>query len=392
LNKLTILGGSSPYTIGLINAIQVSQKPLPPMELLLFGRNTENLLLIQQYAKYRLAPLGWTVLSTTNRLEALDSASIIIHQIRYGGLKERSELENLMNSYNVPSDETLGIAPLLSAPSVVPEVKSLAKDLKNTCPNAWIINLTNPLSIVTAILARENLHCVGLCELPSVTFQQICHLLGVSVDEVTWDYCGLNHRGFIYNIYSKSCNLLPYLVNTWEKQKSLGNLSAEDIQELNAVPLKYFPLFIGKNKNRVGRAMYLSNLRKQILNELQQAPTTYPPSLEKRSPVWYPFSVVPFLSAITSRDGRTEVVNVLQNGIVREMKARIFGDEIQPLSISNPGNTVQQWLKVFTNHEHTILSAVLDPSIEGIETALSVDPLIPETSIKSLAKAIYKRF
>ena len=81
-DRLTILGGSSPFTAGLIDALLYRVEELRPCYLVLHGRNRELLNLVCRYARLRLAPYGWRIDSSTEMQEALAGASIVVHQIR----------------------------------------------------------------------------------------------------------------------------------------------------------------------------------------------------------------------------------------------------------------------------------------------------------------------
>ncbi|TAJ83848.1 hypothetical protein EPO44_16820, partial [bacterium] len=387
-SKLVILGGSSPFTVGLIDAIELAGSSIPGQELVLNGRHSENLALIQQYAAARLVPRGWSVKSTTNRQEALAAARVVIHQVRYGGMEGRAAAARAVSTYGVPVDESLGPAALWSILRIVSELQHMARELRESCPNAWVLNMTNPLSITTAVLAQEGLRCIGLCELPWVTVLHACQFLGLPPREVEWSYAGLNHRGFIYKLSFEGRDCLRDLANAIG-QGSFGGITANDIRETNALPLKYFQLFRGGAPTEVGRTEFLSNLRKQLIEELRRSPTASPPSLSQRPVDWYPFSIVPFLAAITASNGRMEVVNVLAtDGIAREVRARIFEDSVEPVSSPEPGEAVAHWLDVFVAHEHAVLAATLDPSFEHIKAALVADPLVPERTVASLAEAL----
>src|SRR5262245_55726071 len=106
LPRLTVLGGSSPFTVALLESIALSPIPIPPHELVLHGRNVNNLQLVRNYAEVRLAHAGWQIEATTSIARALDRAHIVLHQIRYGGLAGRELGERLAAKFNLPADET----------------------------------------------------------------------------------------------------------------------------------------------------------------------------------------------------------------------------------------------------------------------------------------------
>src|SRR6267378_2927081 len=124
ISKLVILGGSTPFTAGLINALKAVGDRLPAQELVLHGRNRANLDLVGRYACQQLQERGWRIHTTSQMEEALAEATTVIHQIRYGGMERRAVCEEVCARFGVIADETLGPAALLCAMLSVPEIRS----------------------------------------------------------------------------------------------------------------------------------------------------------------------------------------------------------------------------------------------------------------------------
>src|SRR5688572_14489654 len=103
LPRFTVLGGSSPFTVALLESIALSRDSIPPHELVLHGRNVSNLRLVRDYAEVRLAQAGWQIKTTTSVARALDDARIVLHQIRYGGLAGRELGETLTSKFSLPA-------------------------------------------------------------------------------------------------------------------------------------------------------------------------------------------------------------------------------------------------------------------------------------------------
>jgi 6-phospho-beta-glucosidase len=389
--KLAILGGSSPFTASLVDALKSAHPAVPPQTLTLYGRNSTSLELVGRYAEAQLGTLGWSVQTTTRCAEALDAAHWVIHQIRYGGMSGRSADEQLAEAHGVPIDETLGPAGLAAALRTIPVLEQLIALIERYCPDAWVLNLTNPLSMTTAVLSRYGVRrCVGLCELPWYTLREACRLLGLPPREVQWSYSGLNHRGFIHELSYKERDYmaaLPDLIG----QETLVGIRACEIAELGAIPLKYFQLLIRRATAAPRRAEYLRGLGERLLAELQASVSRSPPSLTERYLEWYPGAVVPMLASLATGRGDAEVVNIWRDAdITWEVRARIFGDRYEVLPAPQPGHAVQSWLEAFVVHEKAALAAAMDPTRERIDEALAADPVVPENRVRALSNALMK--
>jgi 6-phospho-beta-glucosidase len=390
--KLTILGGSSPFTAALVDALKAAHPAVPPQVLGLYGRNRSHLDLVGRYAETHLGALGWTVRTTTCCAEALSDATCVIHQIRYGGMAGRAADERLAQAHGVPADETLGPAGLAAALRMVPALHDLSALIGRSCPGAWVLNLTNPLSIATAVLSRDGVrHCVGLCELPWYTLREACRFLGLPARAVRWGYSGLNHRGFIHELVYQGRDYLTALPGLLGEER-LGGITAAEITELAAIPLKHFQLLRRRGAAGGGRAEYLLRLQANLFAEMRASVSRSPPSLTKRYLEWYPGAVVPVLAALAAGDGRPEVVNVWREGDVAwEVRARIFPGRYEILPVPQPSEAVRRWLEVFAAHERAALAAALAPTRERIENALAADPVVPEKKVGALARALWEK-
>ena len=197
---VVVLGGSTPFTAALIEALREARDALPACELRLYGQDAAALERMRRYAERRLTGFGWTSRTSRRLDEAVDGATVVVNQIRFGGLAGRADDEALANRFQLPADETLGPCGLSSALRVIPRIRELASELGRRCPDAWVLNLSNPLSLTTRTMidAGGPSRTIGLCELPAVTALEACRLLGMSPEDVQWKYAGLNHRGFIF--------------------------------------------------------------------------------------------------------------------------------------------------------------------------------------------------
>ncbi|MGD9723375.1 MAG: hypothetical protein AB7O59_19065 [Pirellulales bacterium] len=376
LPTIAILGGSSPFTVALVDALAADAR-VPAACLVLQGRSVRSLELVSQYATHRLRSVGWQIRTTADIDAALDGAEIIVHQVRYGGMEGRAQDEQLAAECGAPPDETLGPAGLQAALRAADELDALGERVARVAPQAWLLNLTNPLSIATAMLARHvGQRCIGLCELPWQTVREACELLHVEPEAAHWCYAGLNHRGFVYRLSSGGDDLLARLA-ALPPETSIGGIDVDTICQLGALPVKYFRLMLGGNVIPGGRAAVLADLRTQILQELDDDPHRTPPSLAQRATPWYPLSVVPVIASILCDDGRRHVASVIHGDIAVERPVAIRGAGWQMVDQPPPGAAVNDWIERFTAHEQAALAAVRAPDRDRIARAVELDPLTP---------------
>lgn len=385
---VAILGGSTPFTAALVEALRASAATLPPCELRLVGTNPVALDRMRRYGELRLREHGWTVSSWARLDEALDGVAAVVNQIRFGGLEERARDEATAARWTLPADETLGPCGLAAALRIANPVRALAAELGRRCPAAWVLNLANPLSVTTALMAGAGApgRTMGLCELPLSTATEACRLLRCSLDDVEWDYAGLNHRGLLFSFRHRGEELLPRLPDLLGEQTIFG-IRADEVRRIGALPLKYFKL-TREGAAPAGRAGFLLGLKDELARQIDagEAP---PPALAQRSFDWYPGAVVPALAAVLSAAPRRMTVNVRDGeGIVRELPAMVSGAGVQPQSGIPPVH-VRQWLRPWEDHERAVLDAVAAPSLASIERALELDPIVPRGRAAQIARDIW---
>jgi 6-phospho-beta-glucosidase len=383
---VAILGGSTPFTAALVEALRGIQA----CDVRLFGQDALALERMKRYGERRLSALGWTVSATRRLDEAVDDVAIVVNQIRFGGLDGRARDEALANAFQLSADETLGPCGLSAALRVVPPLRELATNLGRLCPDAWLLNLSNPLSITTRAMALAGAprKCVGLCELPLVTVLEICRLLRMSPADVDWDYTGLNHRGFIFSLKHRGEELLPRLPDLLEG-KSIFGVSGSEIRQAGAIPLKYFRLSTSPGAHAAAdRAGFLRELKERLARELGEGAAPLP-SLSMRDQSWYERAVVPMIAAILADDGRRIIVNRLaEDGLVRELPASVFRDRVEVVAATPPAQLVP-WLDRWEEHERAIIAAVESPTLERIERALELDPSVPAARVREAGRAIW---
>jgi 6-phospho-beta-glucosidase len=390
--KIVVLGGSSAFTPSLIDAIDDAGLTGYGREIMLYGRNVEHLQLVERYASRLLTTQGWIVSSCRDLEHALENASIVLNQIRFGGMERRMQCERFCARSGVAADETLGPGALLSGLLSVSELRSICTAIRRYCGKAWVLNLTNPLSAMTAVMTQTGIqNCVGLCELPWVTVQEAARVCEVPASAIEWAYQGLNHRGFVYQLTHQGKDLIPELCGRLQNRSLLG-IQAETIADLHAIPLKYFRLLIELDGGEFGRAEALARLSERIWTELGANINASPPSLRHRYLEWYSQSVVPLLSCLLSGGHGVHVLNLAsEDGLVREVKTHVSKGiiEVLPQPVSN--ERVAAWLKIFERHERAFVSALQHPNKERVFSALSTDPTLPEQHIVPIGNALWQK-
>ncbi|MDF2987075.1 MAG: 6-phospho-beta-glucosidase [Eubacterium sp.] len=163
--KIAIIGAGSSYTPELIEGIIKRSYVLKITEIAMVDveMGTEKLAITCSLAKRMIekAQLNIKVTSTLDRRSALQGCSYVITQIRVGGLDAREKDEKIPLKYGLIGQETTGAGGFAKALRTIPVILSIAKDMEELCPDAFLINFTNPSGMVTeAVVKHSKIRCI----------------------------------------------------------------------------------------------------------------------------------------------------------------------------------------------------------------------------------------
>ena len=163
--KLAVVGGGSTYTPEVVDGIVRLRDLIAVDDLWLHDTNAERLGVVAGLARRMLAAAGHPArLETTTRLDdAVEGADVVLIQIRVGGQAARLVDESVPLACGCLGQETTGFGGLAKALRTVPVVLGIADRARDLSPEAWIVDFTNPVGIVTKGLLDAGHRAVGLC-------------------------------------------------------------------------------------------------------------------------------------------------------------------------------------------------------------------------------------
>lgn len=193
--KLAVVGGGSTYTPELIDGFARLRDTLPVEELVLVDPAADRLELVGGLARRIFAKQDHAgKITTTTDLDAgVAGADAVLLQLRVGGQAARNKDETWPLECGCIGQETTGAGGLAKALRTVPVVLDIAERVRRTNPDAWIIDFTNPVGIVTRALLQAGHKAVGLCNVAIGFQRKFARLLDVNPSEVHLDHVGLNH-------------------------------------------------------------------------------------------------------------------------------------------------------------------------------------------------------
>src|SRR5207342_67666 len=193
--KIAVVGGGSTYTPELVDGLGRMRDVLMVDELVLVDPDQARLELVAAFGRRILDRMGHPCRITTSveLAPALDGVNAVLLQLRVGGQAARHQDETWPLECGSVGQETTGAGGLAKALRTVPVVLDIADRVRRSNPNAWIVDFTNPVGIVTRALLQEGHRAMGLCNVAIGFQRRFADYLGVEPDRVQLDHVGLNH-------------------------------------------------------------------------------------------------------------------------------------------------------------------------------------------------------
>ncbi len=153
-------------------------------------------------------------LGVENRKDALRGANYVVNAIQVGGYDPCTITDfEIPKKYGLRQTiaDTLGVGGVFRALRTIPVMLDFAKDMEEVCPNAWFLNYTNPMAMLTgAMLRMTNVKTVGLCHSVQVCASTLLTELGLPYDDsVQWKIAGINHQAWLLECTRNGTDLYP---------------------------------------------------------------------------------------------------------------------------------------------------------------------------------------
>lgn len=411
--KVVTIGGGSSYTPELVDGFIKRYTELPISELWLVdipaGEEKLNIIFSLCQRMIRQAGIPMTLHKTLDRREALAGAHFVTTQLRVGQLQAREKDERIPLSHGMLGQETNGAGGLFKGLRTIPVIFDIIRDIEELCPDAWLINFTNPAGMVTEAVHRHTnfRRFVGVCNIPVGMKMFVKDALKLTEqDHLSMDLFGLNHLVFIGDVLvngeSRFDELLEGVADgTLTRASSVKNIfdlpfDASLIRGLRLLPCSYLRYYF-KEKEMLGIEMgefYKGGARAQVVQEVEkklfdlyQNPELCekPKELELRGGAYYSDAACEVISAIYNDKQSEHYVIIPHQGHVTnipadwtvEMTCRIGRDGAIPHPrLTRFDDKVNGLVHLIKSFEIAASQAAISGNMEDLLLAMNLNPLI----------------
>ncbi len=392
--KICIVGAGSSYTPELFEKLAGMREALPVTEIALMDTDPARLEAVAAFCGRYARHLGMDVKieSTTDLSRAVYGATFVNTQIRVGGNASRIQDEKIPLAMGFLGQETTGAGGFMKALRTIPAMLDIAAEIKRSAPDAWMINYTNPTGIVSqAIHDNTDIKCAALCYGGIRTADRTAAVLGVDAKDVQYDFFGLNHLNYAYNIRVKGRPLTKEELR--RVAGDVDSVAASLTEKLGAVPSVYAQYYYHRQKKvqalltqEKTRGETVLELEKDIYTDFQNpAFDQKPPSLKKRGGGGYSAVATGVMDAIYNNRDTWHVINVPNNGVFRflpdnavmETAVLVNANGIRPVTVTSPPpKAVWGLISMVKNYEMLTAEAAVTGDRDTAILALTHHPLI----------------
>jgi len=354
------------------------------------------------------------VTTTTDRIEAIKGSAFILCQIRVGGLEGRVLDEKIPLKYEVIGQETVGPGGFAMALRTLPVMYSIAQDIKEHAPEAWLINYSNPSGMVAGMLAKyTDINAISICDVPIGIQHFVASLLKLPRDKVKLDYVGLNHMGWFRKIFVDGKDIMPMIREMGRTTDVIDMLPTDDektieesgmmvriFNKLGLIPSPYLQYYyLGreslKKQMEAGktRGEVVQGVERELLEHFEEVVREKDAHLWKsRGGQWHSELMVGMLSAIFNDKGEEYTVNVINNGAVPgmpdeacvEIPCIIDKRGARPLRAQRPDPDMLGLMQLVAAYENLTVEAAMEGSYSKALRALNLNPLVPSLEVAEL--------
>ncbi|MCL2781216.1 MAG: 6-phospho-beta-glucosidase [Actinomycetia bacterium] len=413
--KLAVIGGGSTYTPELIDGFCRRRAELPIEQLWLVDPDADRLRPVAGMSQRMFAHAGHPgqIVPTDNLVAAVSDADAVLFQLRIAGQAQRHVDETFPHPCGCIGQETTGAGGFAKALRTVPVVLDIADTVRRLAkPDAWIIDFTNPVGIVTRALLQAGHRAVGLCNV-AINFQRtFAELLGVGPDQVRLGHVGMNHLTWERSVWvtedERTRDALPELLDRHIAELAEEiELPATLIRLAESIPSYYLRYFYAhdvvfeEQQHGPTRAQEVMEVERELL-ALYADPTqnTKPEALSKRGGAYYSEAAVDLMAALRSPRGSVQVVNVRNDGTlpflpddhVIEVPATVSAHGLTTLGVDPVPDDIAGLIAAVAGYERLALDAAVHGGRDRVVRALLAHPLVGQyDKAERLADALIAR-
>ncbi|MBU7004709.1 MAG: hypothetical protein HXS50_04025 [Theionarchaea archaeon] len=398
MTKITLIGAGSNFTPGLLRDVMNSSS-LSGVELCLMDLNAHILDLNRAVCERMIEAAGSDVelSSTTDRREAIESSDYVITSILVGGPEFCRPDVDIPLKYGIAQTigDTVGPGGIIKALRTIPPILAIAKDMEDSCPDAWLFNLTNPITYLTiAVREATRIRTMALCHGVQVTVDALSRFMGKQID--AFRVLGVNHCSWLLQLMSSGIDIYPEFrrrlaeddIPGWPISSLLTRRFRYFPTHTDRHVCEFFPYFLRKETgygSKYGQELWDTDVWVSSKDERTAMLSSLASGKAPLGDLTRPSGgdIIPVIEAMVEDSGREFVVNQpnagyapnLPDEAVVEMNAIVDSKGINPAGICKAPRSLLGIIQYRINLQELVVRSILENDKDLALQALILDPL-----------------
>ena len=411
--KIAVIGGGSSYTPEIIEGLLKRRKELPLRELWLtdIPAGKEKLDVVAALTRRMVARFGdpFPVRTTLDRAEALDGADFVLSQFRVGMLDARIRDEQIPMRHGALGQETVGAGGFAKALRTIPVALDICRDMERLCPEAFLVNFTNPSGVVTEAVSRySKVKVIGLCNNPINIERWLAQKFDVTPADVRVEFVGCNHLVWGNRVFVRGADVTRQALEklAGDSSMSMKNIPAQEwprdlVLSLGAFPNPYHLYYYLHDvmladmleQARLGKPTRGEEVRKVEAELFQKYRDPHldvkPEELSRRGGTLYSEAAVRLIDSIHNDRADIQCVDTLNRGalldlpedVVVEVSCVITASGPVPVGVGRLRPQILGLLQLIKAFEALTIEAAVHGDRGAALQALTLNPLVPSAGV-----------
>jgi alpha-galactosidase len=400
MTRIVLVGaGSVEFTRNLLGDF-LSYPELQGATIVLHDIDPDRLATAERMARWTAGALGAEprIEASLDRREALRGADFVVNTIQVGGARATRLDFDIPAKFGLQYtiNDTINVGGVMRGLRTIPVVLGIVADMEDACPDAMLLNYTNPMSmLIWAISERSRIRTVGLCHSVYWTVRALAEYVDVPWQEVTAESAGVNHLAFITRIEHLGRDLYPAISAAARDGRIPDDdlVRAELFRRLGLWPTEssehhaeYNPWFIGKGDAVERYHIPIGEYLRRVDRNLDEYAET-----KRRLAAGEPFEIersgeyaAVIVHALTSGEQSTIVANVMNRDLVPnlspdacvEVPTVVDAAGVHPTAVAPLPLQCAAYIHPAIDAQALTVRAALEHDRDAIHHAVLQDPLI----------------
>lgn len=299
--------------------------------------------------------------------------------------------------------ETTGVGGFFNALRTIPVALEIAREMESICPQAWLVNFTNPSGIITeAVQKHSGIKCIGLCNVPINMIHDVAQVLGADQRDVQCSFVGLNHLSFITDIRKDGEDVTEQIVQQLgEHATMMKNIPkvegvGELTRRLGMIPSPYLQYYFFEEqmrrkqseeweKKHVSRAVEVARINERLFSQYENVNVySVPEEVSRRGGSLYSFAALDIIEALAGVMPRELVVNTRNDGAIEDLldddvvetNCVVGRNQVETRSFGRLPPQVSGLIQAVKQYERLTIRAAVEASEDVAVCALLNHPLV----------------